>query len=98
MRTRQTLPLILLFMVLLIVGACATESQTQPTPTLPIDKPYLSPQEAISIAQEHSINSPLNIYERQASMYAKRGGTQGWNARIYWEWEVDCRTAPSFRE
>lgn len=80
MKLWQTLLLIFLFIVLSTAGACATESQTQPAPTLPMDEPYLSPQEVISIAQEHSTTSPLNLQEKRAALYASRGGTKGWIA------------------
>ena len=80
MRLRRTLLFILLFIVLLLAGACSTESQTEPTPTTPVDLPHLSSQEVISIAQEHSVTSPLNAYEGRAAVYARRGGTQGWIA------------------
>jgi hypothetical protein len=66
--------------VLSIVGACATDSQIEPSPTPPMDIPYLLSQEVISIAQEHSITSPLNLQEKQASLYTRRGGTKGWIA------------------
>jgi len=80
MKLWQTLLPIFLLMILPIVGACATESQKQPTPTPAIDVPYLSFQDAISIAQEHSITSPLNLQEKQAGLYARMGGTKGWIA------------------
>jgi len=80
MKLWQTLLLTLLFMVLPIAGACATEPKTQPTPTPSVDVPYLSPQEAISIAQEHSVTSSQSIYESRAGVYARRGGTEGWIA------------------
>jgi len=80
MKWWQTLLPIFLLMILPIVGACATESQTEPTPTRPTDVPYLSSQEVISIAQEHSITSPLNLQEKQAGLYARMGGIQGWIA------------------
>jgi len=80
MKLRQTLLLILLSVVSPIAGGCATESQTQPTPTVPIDEPYLSPQEAIAIAKQHSITSPQDAYEGRAGAYARRGGTEGWIA------------------
>ena len=81
MRIRRSLTLISLLILLVIAGACATESSTQPTPAPTVDKPYLSPADAISIAQEHSITSPLNIYEKQAGVYARMGGTKGWSAQ-----------------
>lgn len=62
--------------VLLVTGACATEPQTQPTH----DVPRLSPQEAITIAQFHSMNSPQDAWERCAGDIARRGGTGGWQA------------------
>lgn len=80
MRIRRSLTLISLLILLVIAGACATESSTQPTPAPTVDKPYLSPADAISIAQEHSITSPLNLQENQAALYARRGGTKGWIA------------------
>ena len=79
MRICLSLLLILLIMVLLM-GSCATESSTKPTLAPPIDLPSLSSQDAISIAQEHSVTSPLNLQEGQAALYARRGGTQGWIA------------------
>lgn len=56
----------------LVFGACA------PAPT--IDEPSLSSQEAMAIAKQHSVTSPLNRDEALASRYALLGGTQGWNA------------------
>lgn len=93
MRIRQTLLLTLLLMVLPIVGACATESQTEPTPTPPTDVPYLSTQEAISIAREHSMTSPQAIYEKQAGVYARAGSSQGWSAKYIGngKWTVELR-------
>ena len=93
MKLRQTLLLILLSMALPIAGGCAAESQTQPTPAPPIDEPSLSSQEAIAIAKQHSVTSPQSIYEKQASIYAQRGGTQGWNATYTGngKWTVELR-------
>ena len=71
MKKGQIFTLISLLILLIFAGACEAESPTQPTPKPTIDTPQLSAVEAISIAQEHSITSPLNIYERQASLYAR---------------------------
>lgn len=75
MKLRQTLLLILLFMVLPITGGCAAESQTQPTPTPAIDKPYLSSQEAIAIAQQEAVNLKYNVVAALA-----RSSSKGWYA------------------
>jgi hypothetical protein len=93
MKLWQTLLLISLLMALPTAGACSTDSDTQLNPAPSSDVPYLSPEEAISIAQEHSITSPLNVYEKQASVYAKQGGTQGWNATYTGngKWTVELR-------
>ena len=93
MRIRQSLLLILLFTILLIVGACTPESETQPTPVPTIDEPSLSSQEAIAIAKQHSVTSPQSIYEKQAGVYAQRGYTQGWNATYTGngKWTVELR-------
>lgn len=88
MKRWQTLLLTLLLMVLPIIGACATESQTQPT----IDVPYLSAQEAISIAKREAVANYAWAYsERQASYYASRSG--GWNAKYTGngKWTVELR-------
>ncbi len=71
MKLWQTLLLILLFSVLPILGACATEPQTQPT----IDKPYLSSQEAIAIAQQEAINLEYNVVSALA-----RSSQESWRA------------------
>ena len=92
-RTRQSLLLILFFTILLIVGACATKSETQLTPAPAIDEPPLSSQDAIAIAKQHSVTSPQDFYERQAGIYAQRGGTQGWSATYSGngKWTVELR-------
>ena len=84
----------LLFIVLAVIGACEQESPTQPAPMPPIDKPSLSPQDAIGIAQEHSVSSPVNFYEQQAGMLARFGGMEGWNAKYVGngKWTVELRT------
>jgi hypothetical protein len=92
MKLWQTLLPILLLMALPIAGACSAASET-PNPAPTIDEPSLSSQEAIAIAKEHSVTSPQSNYERQASVYAKRGGTQGWNATYTGngKWTVELR-------
>lgn len=74
------LALIWLIIVPLFLMSCTTNSQSQPTPAPSVDIPSLSSQDVISIAQEHSVNSPLNAYEGRAGAYVRRGGTQGWIA------------------
>lgn len=93
MRVRQTLIFISLFILLTFAGACEAESPTQPTPMPTADRPSLSQQDAISIAQEHSVNSPLNVYEKLAGAYARMGGTRGWNAQYIGngKWNVEFR-------
>jgi hypothetical protein len=94
----KQISLLILLLILAMAGACAAESSTKPTSVSTIDKPSLSPAEAISIAQEHSITSPLNIYEKQAGMYARMGGTTGWNARYIGngKWTVEFRLRGEF--
>ncbi len=75
MKFWQTLLLVLLFMVLLIAGGCAPESQTQPTPAPTIDEPYLSAQEAIAIAQQEAVNLEYNVVAALA-----RSSQKGWCA------------------
>jgi len=84
----------LLFIVLAVTGACEQEAPTQPVPMPPIDKPSLSPQDAIGVAQEHSVSSPVNFYEKQAGIIARFGGMEGWNAKYVGngKWTVDLRT------
>jgi hypothetical protein len=92
MRMKQ-ISLLISLLILVLTGACAIEPSTKPTSVQTIDRPSLSPADAISIAQEHSITSPLNIYEKQAGMYARMGGTKGWNAGYIGngKWTVEFR-------
>jgi hypothetical protein len=60
--------------------ACTTQPLSKQTPLPSVDMPTLASQDVISIAQQHSVTSPLNIYEKAASIYARKGGTQGWVA------------------
>ena len=69
-----------LIVVPLLPVSCTTESPSQPAHAPPVDVPSLSSQDVISIAQEHSVTSPLNLQEARAALYARRGGTQGWIA------------------
>ncbi len=93
MKKGQIFTLISLLIFLIAVGACETESPAQLIPAPTIDKPHLSAGDAISIAQEHSVTSPLNVYEGQAGAYARRGGTKGWNAQYIGngKWTVELR-------
>jgi len=77
--------LILLFMMLSATGACTT---AQPTPTPPIDKPYLSSQEAIAIAQQQALNHHNSLVVRAA-----KSGSRGWSAKYTGsgKWGVDLR-------
>ena len=82
-------------LILLTFGwACEAESPAQPAPMPPIDNPSLSPQDAIGVAQEHSVSSPVNFYEQQAGMIARFGGMKGWNAKYVGngKWTVELRT------
>ena len=87
---KQTIIFISLLILLALSGACAPES---PPPAPAVDMPYLSSADAISIAQEHSVNSPLNFYEKQAGLYARMGGVKGWNAQYIGsgKWTVEFR-------
>ena len=69
-----------LIVVPLLLVSCTTESTSQPAHAPPADVPSLSSQDVISIAQEHSVTSPLNLQEKRAGLCVSRGGTQGWIA------------------
>jgi len=90
MKLRQTSQLILLFMVLLIAGSCAPESQ--PTPTAPVDKPYLSSQEAISIAKREAVANYAWAYSESSASYCA-SFSEGWYATYTGngKWTVDLR-------
>lgn len=57
----------------LFLVSCVPES----TPTPPVDVQQLSSKDVISIAQEHSVNSPLNAIEEQI-------GTRATSTDIGW--------------
>lgn len=83
--TTIQLVLSLVIVITFTVGCAGPPSTSTPSspssvPAPPTDVPSLSSQDVISIAQEHSVNSPLNAYEGRAGAYARRGGTQGWIA------------------
>ncbi len=67
-----------LFLALVFIGC--SQPQTPSTPVPPVDVPRLSSQDVISIAQEHSVTSPLNYSEKRAGFLAQTGGTKGWRA------------------
>lgn len=86
--------LVLTIVIILCTGVgCTRESRTAPVPSLPIDEPSLSPQEAIAIAKQHSVSSPQDVFEQRASVYARRGGEQGWSATYTGngKWTVELR-------
>jgi outer membrane lipoprotein-sorting protein len=69
-----------LVLMLSLLISCTSESPSQQTTSLPADVSSLSSQDVISIAQQHSVNSPLNSQEKQAGLYVSKGGTQGWHS------------------
>jgi len=76
----------LAILLLLPVCACATES---PSPTAPVDKPYLSSNEAIAIAKQQALNHQWST----VSSYAKHGSSKGWSAKYTGngKWTVELR-------
>jgi len=66
-----------LIVVSLLLVSCSTEEST---PTPPVDVPQLSSQDVISIAQEHSINSPSNVIEKRIGEQLMRRPTGGWHS------------------
>jgi hypothetical protein len=96
-KKRQIFTLILLLIFPIVVGACETEEPTQPTPIPAVDIPSLSPSDAIGIAQEHSVSSPVNVWEKQAGIFARQGGTKGWSAQYVGngKWTVEFRVRES---
>jgi hypothetical protein len=77
--------------------ACTPEPQKPITTTSAVDNPSISVQDAISIAQQHSVTSPLNIYESRAGVIVRRGETQGWSAQYIsnGKWTVELRANDS---
>ena len=59
-------------LLLFTLSACATETKTQPTPTVAVDEPYLYASEAIHIAKQHSVTSPVSASERHAAAHIRR--------------------------
>lgn len=73
--------LLCLGVVLLGVGGALlfTQQASEQTPATPVDNPYLSSQEAISIAQREAVANYAWAYTaKMASYYASRSA--GWNA------------------
>ena len=69
-----------LIVVSLLLVSCTTESPSQPTPAPPVDVPHLSSQDVISIAQEHSVNSPLDRNEELIGRQVTLGNKVGWHS------------------
>jgi hypothetical protein len=83
MKLRKILVLIL-FIALSITGACVKESN--PTPPTHVDKPYLTSQEAIAVAQKEAVNLKYNVVRALAT-----SSSDGWRATYNGEgkWTAD---------
>ena len=57
---------------------CTTTTTVIPTYT---DKPTISSRDAIAIAQQHSVNEPLNTVEGIIGNSVKMNITSGWTAQ-----------------
>ena len=92
---KRVITLILLGTLLVITGACTLETPRQTKVTItPVDTPSLSSQDAISIAKEHSVASPLNLTEKRVGVWINRGSyTKGWNSQYIGngKWTVELR-------
>lgn len=90
--------LILLVTAVLVLGVIGC-AQTPPAPTAPVDKPYLSSQEAIGIAKREAVaNYAWTYSEGRARQLASRSGGY-WNATYTgngkWTVELGFREEPS---
>jgi hypothetical protein len=75
------------------MSGCANQA-SQTIKSIPSDVPKLSSQDVISVAQQHSVNSPLNYYENRAARSVRRGETNEWAASYLGngKWQVELNT------
>ena len=72
----KRLLLVVTALLILVVGgiSCAPSAPPTPapTPTITVDEPYLYASEAIRIAKQHSLTSPVSPGERRAATHIRR--------------------------